>query len=357
MARTDTLNNFCTDIADSIREKTGETGLIPASEFDTKIRGIETGTGGSSTDEWQPHEDWWDIESIINNDSENYPGKVIFLLPDSAPTSILKYRLMNDAYPAKIKTSDGKEYNTMNSDVTHTWDVSKDKKCSAGYSTRYVMYYYNVSEAALGVNFTSYFCGSALRMIVKNMNLTTANQNHLQSMNLFDLIMIGGKLQIDVLKLGFMKNIRKIVGLDISKVTSMDSFSVSSFYAYDFFKDYGEQWNTTPITNFNNSFNDTGLVYIPSLDFANVTAIGNMFNSTSRLMNIGEISNIKISGINLNQAVNLNHDTLMRFLNALYDYASEGSTGTYTLTLGATNLAKLTDEEKAIATNKGWTLS
>ena len=32
-------------------------------------------------------------------------------------------------------------------------------------------------------------------------------------------------------------------------------------------------------------------------------------------------------------------------------------TSTKKLTLGATNLAKLTDEEKAIATNKGWTLA
>jgi hypothetical protein len=30
---------------------------------------------------------------------------------------------------------------------------------------------------------------------------------------------------------------------------------------------------------------------------------------------------------------------------------------TKTLTLGATNLAKLTNEEKAIATQKGWTLA
>lgn len=48
MARTDTLGNFCTDIADSIREKTGETGLIPASEFDVKIKSIQG--GGSAED-------------------------------------------------------------------------------------------------------------------------------------------------------------------------------------------------------------------------------------------------------------------------------------------------------------------
>ena len=38
-------------------------------------------------------------------------------------------------------------------------------------------------------------------------------------------------------------------------------------------------------------------------------------------------------------------------------YESEGSASTHTVTLGATNLAKLTDAEKAIATQKGWTLA
>lgn len=42
MARIDNLTNFCEDVAESIRVKTGETGKIPASEFDTKIKAIET---------------------------------------------------------------------------------------------------------------------------------------------------------------------------------------------------------------------------------------------------------------------------------------------------------------------------
>lgn len=45
MARTDTLNNFLTDVADAIRSKTETTGKIPASEFDTRIAGITTGGG------------------------------------------------------------------------------------------------------------------------------------------------------------------------------------------------------------------------------------------------------------------------------------------------------------------------
>ena len=42
-------------------------------------------------------------------------------------------------------------------------------------------------------------------------------------------------------------------------------------------------------------------------------------------------------------------------INALVDYS--GTTTTRTLKIGTTNLNKLTDEEKAIATEKGWTLA
>ena len=42
MARTDTFNNWATDVADSIREKTGKTDKIPANQFDTEIKNITT---------------------------------------------------------------------------------------------------------------------------------------------------------------------------------------------------------------------------------------------------------------------------------------------------------------------------
>lgn len=52
-------------------------------------------------------------------------------------------------------------------------------------------------------------------------------------------------------------------------------------------------------------------------------------------------------------------DSLMSIINGLYDFISNGKTPSSSqgkLTLGSTNLAKLSDEQKAIATNKGWTL-
>jgi len=46
----------------------------------------------------------------------------------------------------------------------------------------------------------------------------------------------------------------------------------------------------------------------------------------------------------------------MNVINNLYDIATKGC-NTQQLVLGSTNIAKLTAEEIAIATNKGWTVS
>ena len=48
----------------------------------------------------------------------------------------------------------------------------------------------------------------------------------------------------------------------------------------------------------------------------------------------------------------ISHDSLVRVLNSIQTLSESK-----TLTLGSTNLAKLTDEEKQIAIDKGWTLA
>jgi len=45
MARTDTLGNFLTDVADAIREKKGTSDTIQASNFDTEITNLPGGSG------------------------------------------------------------------------------------------------------------------------------------------------------------------------------------------------------------------------------------------------------------------------------------------------------------------------
>ena len=61
--------------------------------------------------------------------------------------------------------------------------------------------------------------------------------------------------------------------------------------------------------------------------------------------------NFKTS-FNLSECKNLTHDSLMVFINGLQTVTSKQK-----LTLGSTNLAKLTEADKKIATDKGWTLA
>ena len=49
------------------------------------------GGGGSDTSstEWQPHPDWWDIKTILENDTRDYAYKVIYLYINSTVESLL----------------------------------------------------------------------------------------------------------------------------------------------------------------------------------------------------------------------------------------------------------------------------
>lgn len=62
------------------------------------------------------------------------------------------------------------------------------------------------------------------------------------------------------------------------------------------------------------------------------------------------------NGFNVSWSPKLTHESLMSIINALADKQLEGGT-TWEVTLGEENLAKLTDDEKEIAYNKGWVIS
>ena len=74
-------------------------------------------------------------------------------------------------------------------------------------------------------------------------------------------------------------------------------------------------------------------------------------------------NNYKYCTINLSSCSKLTHDSLIDVINSIYDLnltfdvANGGTLYTQNLQIGSTNLAKLTEEEIAIATNKGWTVS
>lgn len=87
----------------------------------------------------------------------------------------------------------------------------------------------------------------------------------------------------------------------------------------------------------------------------NTKAYTNWFNGCSALENLTIEGVIDKNGFSVQWSPKLTHDSLISIINVLKDLTGSGTA--YTVTLGTTNLAKLTDVEKAIATQKGWTLA
>ena len=83
----------------------------------------------------------------------------------------------------------------------------------------------------------------------------------------------------------------------------------------------------------------------------NATTTGRCFHACVSLTDVIGNPNFKVS-FDLSGCTKLTHDSLMVFINGL-----QTVTTTKKLTLGANNLAKLTDDEKKVATDKGWTLA
>lgn len=100
----------------------------------------------------------------------------------------------------------------------------------------------------------------------------------------------------------------------------------------------------------------TSLTSINLPELPKVSNMGSCFNNCTSLENlvIGNLNPAVSNWTNwkLDSCTKLTVDSLVNVLNALPE-----RTGTNTCTLGTTNLNKLSDEQKAIATNKGWTLN
>ena len=114
------------------------------------------------------------------------------------------------------------------------------------------------------------------------------------------------------------------------------------------------QLDTSNVTNMNRMFyNCASLTSVPQLDTSNVTDMNRMFSNCSSLETIHMI-NMKVS-FDIHYSNKFTREALLEIINNCYDLTTLGKTAT--LTMGSTNLAKLTDEDKLIATNKGWTLA
>lgn len=132
--------------------------------------------------------------------------------------------------------------------------------------------------------------------------------------------------------------------------------------------------SSLPLT-MNSFFEQCGAkkIDISMVDLGNVQSVLNMFANSNDLetlifgINLGKNYIATISNSNYTLALSscgkLTYESLIDVINKLYDLnlsydvANGGTLYTQKLQLGGTNKVKLTAEEIAIATNKGWTVS
>ena len=172
---------------------------------------------------------------------------------------------------------------------------------------------------------------------------------------------------------------------DTSKVTSMNYMFQNCKYLTTV-----PHFDTSKVTSMNGTFSGCEVLReIPQLDTSNVTNLQNAFQNCKKLEVLPElacdkISNVMMFGYNPMNSIRyvggfknlgmmsfmsntsgayfiaglpcISKESVLNILNDLYDRASAGYS-VVTLKMHANHLAMLTDEEKAIATNKGWTLS
>lgn len=95
------------------------------------------------------------------------------------------------------------------------------------------------------------------------------------------------------------------------------------------------------------------LISLPLFDFTKAEQLRSMLLGCSELTDLKGFINLAVN-LDLSSSRKLTADSIMNVINEAKDLSG---TGNATLTLGSTNIEKLTEEQIAIASSKGWTLA
>ena len=302
MAKTDNLSDFLTDVANSIRTKTGTTEQINAQDFSDKILSISTLKGAldATKDASYLFDNYkgTSVDGLIQyNDTENVTETRNMFQYCTNLTTVPLLNLGN----AKI--------------MRQMFD-----KCS----TLTTIPQFDISKAT-----------DTCYMFMRCSGLTTIPLLNTSNVTYMTGMFYG------------CSSITSIPALDTSKVTDMfEMFNGCSALTTI------PLLNTSNVTNMVKMFAGcTNLTTVPALDVSNVTimdrpGVGDMFDGCWHLKSI-LMTNIG-ADLDISSSTYFERSDLLVILNNL-----KTVTETKTLKMGADNLAKLTDEDKAIATNKG----
>lgn len=316
MARTDNLSNFCTDIADAIRSKTGKTGTIKASNFDTEIKNI----------------------------TSTSPTGTVTLTKNNTLYSVSNYQYAKTAIPTPTET--------INITSNGTFDVSN-------YGTANV----NVEGSSSDSKYDDYMKKrtnnyKSLMYLFYNYTGTSVDLSDLNTLNVESCYAL----------FQFCRDLTTITGLVISKKCTILS---SCFNYCSSLTNIGKAIlaDVSRVSGFRYCFAKcSSLLSLPSMDMSRADDIYNMLDGCSSLttlegfLNLGygystsQSTNYSSYTLDLSNSTQLTKQSLLNVINNLYDIKTKGCNA-QKLVLGSTNIAKLSSSEISVATSKGWTVS
>ena len=374
-----------TNIASAIREKTGKSDLLLPSQMPSEIQSI---SGGGGDTDYQLNVDMkWAKQVCIDDVQEGFTYKVLEMISDG-------YVYHDIVVPSggAVKTSDGGYYT---SNDKHTWDDTNARipEYYQNMKLRWIITYYTSETTA---SFSLY--DDVIYAVIDGLKHSNKDfQNH-YSLEYFEYIN-GGSYTGTSFNSMFSScySLQTIPQLDTSQGTSFNSM-FSSCYSLQTIP----QLDTSQGTSFNGMFSSCySLQTIPQLDTSQGTSFNGTFQNCYSLQSIPELNTsqgISFSGtfsncyslqtitqlnlnlanfigsifsnnsklefinlLNITKSINLSssskysRETLVNgVLNNLVDLTGQTSQA---LTLGSTNLNKLTEEDKLIAVNKNWILA
>ena len=368
------------NIADSIRAKNGSGYTYKVSEMSAAINGLEVLNG--ETVSITPSTS---AQTITPSSGHNGITEVnVAAVTSSIDSNIQAENIKKDVSILGVTgTLSEKQLGTKTITENGTYKATDDNL--DGYS--------EVEVATTGVNIDDYFKSSASGV---GSSYYPGIINFIKKVK-SPLTIVGTSMEY------FFSycNLEELPQIDTSNVTNMSyMFSNSSAKTLDL-----SSFDTSKVTDMNGMFQGCeNLIEIPYFDMSNIQHVNEMFQTcyalitipklnwksvnriasgdgysstlfylSEEIKNIGGFENLGMA-YDTNQSANyirytlsfqngwnqfltsLTHESLMNVINNLYDIKTKGCNA-QKLILGTTNINKLTSEEIAIATEKGWTVS